>query len=147
MMWRKIGFLLIASGVIIGQGCGKPAAPRGIVRGHITFKQKPLMEYARVIFSNPEAGVTITASLASDGAYEIKTNKGSGLPPGNYQVAVIPRQIIPADQPMLITPAAGAASQPIKTVIPVRYHNVTTSKLTATVAVGENAPFDFDLLP
>jgi hypothetical protein len=147
-MWRKIAFLLVISGVIFGQGCGKADAPRGIVRGHVTFQQKPLTESANVVFSNVETGIAMMTPLASDGSYEVKTNKGNGLPPGDYQVAITPLPVASADQPEFFTPsAADTKPQPIKTAIPARYQKAATSKLTATVKVGDNPPFDFDLSP
>jgi hypothetical protein len=147
-MWRKIGFLLMIFGLVFGQGCGKAVPPQGIVRGRVTFQQKPLTESANVVFSNVETGMEMMAPLASDGSYEVKTNKGNGLPPGNYQVTLTPMPNAPADQPEFFTPSgADTKSQPIKTVIPARYQKAATSKLTATVNVGDNSPFNFDLSP
>jgi hypothetical protein len=146
-MWRKFGFWSIVIVVIFCQGCGRAKKPLGTIRGHVTFQHRPVTENAYVIFSNAETKVAMTAALSPDGAYEVKTYQGRGLPPGNYRVAIVPRQEYPIDQPLAIMPPKGAKPSPLKTVIPTRYHNAATSRLTVAVAAGENPPFDFDLTP
>jgi hypothetical protein len=108
--------------------------------GHVTFKGQAVTE-GLIRFSNPQAGVDVTASLRSDGAYEAAMSQGAGLPPGVYRVAVTP-------------PLAQMPSDPAKTVpklrefpnIPTKYRDVSTSGLTLTLEPG-GSRFDVDMQP
>jgi hypothetical protein len=145
MMRHNAGYVLLVAGIVLAQGCGgqKAQAPTGIAKGHVTYQNKPF-EMGTVVFSNPQTGFSMMAPLNAEGAYEFKTHKGAGLPPGRYQVAIIPKEpelppIDPKKPPMTVD------RPPVKTVIPPKYQKPATSGLTAAVEVGENKPFDFDI--
>jgi hypothetical protein len=146
-MWRKWVFLLLAIAVFSGGGCGRSKPPLGTIHGHVTLRHHPLSENAYVMLSNPESGVAMTAMLAADGSYEVKTYQGRGLPPGRYLVTIVPRQNLPVDQPLTIMPPSGTKPPPLQTMIPARYYKASTSGLSINVSTGENPPFDFELSP
>ncbi len=134
-----VGFLFVA-------GCGKKEPVRVPVKGRVTMGDKPVTG-ATVFFENAGAGVGINAQLDADGNYEVKNYQGDGLPPGTYQVAVLPGGVM---EPGEESPLAGKtkSTRPKLTVtIPVRYNKTATSKLSIEVKEGDNPPFDFKLTP
>jgi hypothetical protein len=110
------------------------------VEGKVTLDGQPLTG-AYVVFENPAQGVSVTAELDAAGNYSAHTFKSAGLPPGAYQVAIRPGSMATGAAP-LVGAAEPRGSGP-KLVVPARYSNSKTSGLTATVAAGENRPFDF----
>jgi hypothetical protein len=144
-MLRKIGLLLLAAVVVAGQGCGPAKIPRAIVRGRVTVKNKPV-DYGFVTFYNAEMGIASVGIIEPDGSYEIKAHKGNGLPAGKYQVAITPRERLEnTGKPFDAFQPSSVAKKPVPTVIPAKYHKAATSGLTATVVIGEERPFNFDL--
>jgi hypothetical protein len=120
-------------------GCGSGEV-RGRIAGKITFQGTPLSE-GLVFFSNNDKGIHMSGDVKADGAYEIITAKGAGLPLGVYQVCVRP----PLEP--LPTGAMLAAPKPKKHPnIPEKYRAYETSGLTLTVKDGNN-PFDIDMRP
>ncbi|QDU56625.1 hypothetical protein [Aeoliella mucimassa] len=82
----RIGLLLIATLVTVGCDRGEKL---GRVFGTVTYKDQPITAGV-IVFSNPQAGVHMTADLKPDGTYELQTANGFGLPLGTYKVAVNP---------------------------------------------------------
>lgn len=137
--------LLLALGAFVGVlagGCGGEDVGR--VSGTVRVGGQPLSEGV-VVFEDAAAGISVNATIGADGSYTAKTYDRNGLPPGTYQVAIKPASIGDGETPLASDPAqsTGAAQSPI----PEKYRSTKTSDLSATVAAGENPPFDFDLKP
>jgi len=113
---------------------------RGRVFGKVTFQGQPVPE-GIVSFSNREKGIFMTASLKSDGTYELVTAQGRGLPLGTYQVAINPPLI---DAPL--GPAIGPPKIPQYPNIPQKYRKPEHSGLSLTVQEGDNL-FNVDMHP
>ena len=130
----------------VAAGCNRPAVvERGTVQGQVTFAGRPVIN-GTIRFENAKSGVSLNADLGPDARYQVKTHEGAGLPPGTYQVAVVPR-VAPAADPGQFVGVAPPDSTPSQEFpdIPLKYRDATSSGLTVTVATGENPPFDFDL--
>lgn len=92
---------------------------------------------------SPEAGISGAQAMSRpDGTFEVKINLDmgktvkTGLPPGNYKVAITKLQS---------TPGQTAPNIPPKNVLPVQYATIESTPLTVTVkAEGENH-FEFPL--
>jgi hypothetical protein len=81
------------------------------------------------------------ASLRPDGAYEVATAKGAGLPMGTYRVAITPPRVDMPLGPMTALPKPQSYPN-----IPPKYHDPSTSGLTVTIKAGDNH-FDVDMKP
>lgn len=139
--FRSASLLMLLA--LLTAGCSS-GPETGYVAGKVTLDGKPVIQ-GSVKFENTGAGVSVNASLQSDGSYVVKTHDRNGLPPGTYKVAVTPSTFGDGETPLAVDPskqAAGPGSQ-----IPQRYRSTATSKLSATVKAGDNPPFDFDLTP
>jgi len=113
----------------------------GIVSGNVTFQGKPVTE-GLVTFSAPNRGIYITTPLDSNGHYEVKQAKGTGLQLGEYQASVTP--------PIADVPMDVMMKGPVKISecpnIPFKYRKASTGGLNFTVVDGENQ-FDIDMIP
>ena len=146
-MWRApfrltalaVGCLLTA---VLLCGCAKEGMPRGTVTGKVTLAGIPVSP-ATIRFENAAAGIALAAEIGPDGAYEVRTYKDIGLPPGSYKVAIAPGSMkAPANIPL----AGSEAAPPLGTpAFAAKFHSTETSGLEIDVKEGENPPFDFDL--
>tara|TARA_R100001132_G_scaffold27573_1_gene35753 strand:+ start:16773 stop:17081 length:309 start_codon:yes stop_codon:yes gene_type:complete len=90
-----------------------------------------------ITFADAEKGFAAIATIAADGSYQIQSQYGNGVPPGEYLVSVSPPSTRDElDQTIPLPP--GTAN------IPQKYHNTNTSKLKAEVKAGETT-YDFNL--
>jgi hypothetical protein len=121
-------------------GCGaKSEGPETYpVTGVVTHKSAPV-DGALLQFTptSPDAGIAGAQVMTKpDGTFEVtinldmgKTTK-TGLPPGDYKVAITKLQI---------TPGQSAPNIPPKNILPPEYATIESTPLTATVkAEGEN---------
>ncbi len=98
------------------------------VKGKVTYKGKPVTK--GVVRFEPDGGYGKPAGgeLQSDGTFVLGTRKpGDGVVAGSHLVSI-----------------TGTGSHPAKEVIPKKYTQRSTSKLTAEVD-AEHTEFDFDL--
>jgi hypothetical protein len=123
-------------------GCGSSEVV-GRVDGRITVAGEPL-DHGTVVFQNVQTTIGILAPIGEDGKYHVRTYKHDGLSPGDYQVAIQPQEIATGTPSMIAPPNT---QKKHKSVIPAKYQSTSTSGLTATVKLGANPPFDFDLTP
>ena len=128
---------------LVAAGCGKKST-NGHVAGRVTLVGNPLSK-GSVMFQNPESGVTLVAGIQSDGAYQVKSYKEDGVPPGTYQVAVQPQSPTTKRPQFVARPTQQRT--PAKPSIPTKYQNIATSGLKVTVQPSGNPSFDFDLKP
>ncbi len=123
-------------------GCGGDVN-KGIVRGQVTFRGKPVSD--GMIRFESSGGVSENVNLDAEGKYQVQNYEGVGLPAGEYKVAVLPRVIVTGDTP----PLAGVApiENPSKKFphIPLKFRDVATSQLSIKIERGTNPSFDFDL--
>lgn len=129
-----------ALAVLAVPGCGRSGPVLQAVTGRVTFQGKSV-EAGVIRFCNAQAGIDMTAALGQNGAYEIVTARGKGLPEGTYEVAITPPRVEIPMGPLVQPPAPPKCDD-----IPKRYHEPTTSRLTVMVASG-NKSYDFDLAP
>ena len=107
-------------------GCGRSPAT---VTGVVSMDGQPLQR-GNVGFAPVSGGMKATSRIQSDGSYELSTNRDSGLQLGDYQVTVVSRE--PGES------KGSGPPMPGKTLIPIRYGRVKTSKLNYTVESGSN---------
>ncbi len=121
-------------------GCGKPGEKLWPVSGKVSFQGKPVA--AGVIrFSNPQAGVDMTAQLDSNGTYQVILARGPGLPEGTYQIAIMPPRVEIPLGPMKERPKPRECLD-----IPSKYRSPSSSGLTLTVKPSDNR-LDIDMQP
>ncbi len=120
-------YCLVAFAVL---GC-RPTTPLARVSGQVTYKGSPVQE-GRVVFSNPQLGVYITANI-SGGSYEVITSKGHGLLPGEYAVAIVPPLV---DHP--VGPILQPPQRTDYTKIPRRYRDPRSSGFKVQLEEGNN---------
>ena len=140
MRLRSSLFLLLVLGLAFGlTGCGGPSLPKTIsVSGKVTYKGQPL-KGAAVLFI-AKKGPPAQAVTDASGAFKLGTYKsGDGAVPGEYGVAIS----------AVVDPNPGAtyidaSTAKLKWLIPAKYGSAETSKLTATVAKGQQE-FTFNL--
>lgn len=115
-------FLVI---VTTSAGCGGMPAS---VAGTVSLDDKPLT-VGKVSFTPVGGGRLAFGTIHSDGSYELSTNAAAGLVPGDYEVAVVAREMIEqGDGP----PMQG------QYLAPKRYANAKTSGLRFAVEPGRN---------
>lgn len=118
-------------------GCSDTNQPSVVpVSGQVTVDSKPATN-AIITFADTEKGFAAVATIAEDGSYQMRSQYGNGVPPGEYLVSVSPPSTRDElDRTIPLPP--GTAT------IPQKYHSSLTSKLKADVKAGEST-FDFNL--
>jgi hypothetical protein len=109
------------------------------VNGVVRYNGKPL-DGARVTFTNSAAGISAYALTDAQGKFTLTTfEPGDGAAPGHYQITVT--KAIETGHPTAKTAPpifrSGGAPQP-RWLIPQKYSNLATSKLSADVAESGN---------
>jgi hypothetical protein len=117
--------------LIVSLGCA-PGEELGRIHGEVLFEGQPL-DRGVVMFANQATGVYMTAPLQADGTYRVEMAKGSGLPLGEYQVAVAPPVLDHPIGPILNPPQAADEPQ-----FPLKYRSWDTSPLRITIVRGDN---------
>jgi hypothetical protein len=148
MSARVVLIILAAS---VSSGCAsKPyeaQRPKLVpVHGVVRYNGKPL-DAARVTFAHAATGVSAYGVTDAEGKFTLTSfEPGDGAPPGKYQVAVSKAQETvhrPANGgPPVFRP--GGAPRP-HWLIPPRYANLATSKLTADVGEAGSDEIILDL--
>jgi hypothetical protein len=137
VVWLAAAMIALAGCL---SGCGHSGKKVWPVSGKVTYRRNPVTAGA-IRFR--KLGVDMIANLRPDGSYEIVMAEGRGLPEGDYQVAIIPRNAAPGSPPP-IGPITAPLPKPVCRDIPEKYRDPSTSKLTLTVKPGIN-PFDVDM--
>ncbi len=135
--WRLSVFVLM---IFMLSGCGKSGDKLRPVSGKVSFQGKPVATGA-IRFSNPQAGIDMTAQLHPDGTYEVLMARGRGLPEGTYQVAIVPPGAKIPLGPMKERPKPQECLD-----IPSKYRSTSSSGLTLTVKPSDNR-LDIDMQP
>lgn len=139
---RLAGFLTAA--VCVAQsiaGCGTPQQPWGSVEGSVTLNNAPVANVT-VLFSDPSQGVSLYGQSDAQGKFKIVSAKAQGIPVGKYRVAIVPAvtAVDMAENDVVVT----RRPPEVKSPVALRYRDLKTTDLSATVKEGENR-FDFAL--
>ena len=113
--------LLAALAFSASAGCGSDAGAyvgsTVPVKGKVTYKGKPLTQ-GEIVFEPDSGGREAHGAIGPDGGFELTTfNKGDGAVPGTHRVAV-----------------SGTSK---KDGVPLKYKNVSSSKVEVEVAEGK----------
>jgi hypothetical protein len=126
-------------------GCGR-GERLGEIGGRVTLDGTPLTE-ATVMFASDGVGVARMASVDASGSYAIKTHAAVGLPPGRYEVSIVPgvigNPLAGGSAPLQAPPGAPRAREVRR--IPKRYQSAQTSDISIEVRAGKNLPADLRL--
>jgi hypothetical protein len=136
MRYRSVALLAVLALLITSlPGCEGKKEVIAPLHGKVTYRGKPV-KMGRVNFSNPQQGIHLTANITESGGYEVRTYRGAGIPPGTYQVTVLPPAENPDDE---------FAPPPACRDIPAKYRNPATSGLAFTVAQGRDNQYDINM--
>jgi hypothetical protein len=140
----RSAFLLLAALATIGCGDGGPRLVKA--GGTVTYLGKPLPG-ADVVFVPNEGGLPSIGRTDDQGRFSLLTSGKAGAPIGSHQVsvtAVRQKRAVSPSEAVSMTSEQIAANH--ETLIPVKYNNLITSELTATVSTDAAAnEFKFDL--
>lgn len=139
---------LLAALSIAGCGGKKDEGSGRPVTGKVTYNGSPVAD-ATVTFVGPANSAF--GRTDAEGKFNLRTTIGANVPPGEYQVTIMKTDAPPAPaepstpenyQPP--DPNAPPAPAP-KDLLPAKYKDPTTSKLTASVTDTDENQFDFAL--
>jgi hypothetical protein len=136
------GWLLALLASTTLAGCGRSTVPGTVAAsGVVTLDAKPL-EGASVTFQPIGGDAKLASQSTTDaaGKFELGTYAGGGkfqpgIAPGKYAVSII----------KLDTASIRNTLSPPKNLLPVKYANPDSSKLTAEVTAGKENNFEFPL--
>jgi hypothetical protein len=131
MAQRLVGVVLASVLVVSGWGCGTEGSGTHAtlipVKGKVTYKGQPVAK-GTVKCEPDDVGRPARGELQSDGTYVLGTfQQGDGVIAGHHQVSI-----------------GGTGSKRGKELIPKKYTQRSTSKLTADVD-AEHAEHNFEL--
>ena len=128
----KMRTLLVLMALMFA-GCGDGGPKLVKAGGVVEYKDAPLAE-ADVVFVPDEGGQPSIGRTDKDGRFTLQTSGRQGAPPGDHKVsvtAVRQKRAVPPGE------AVGMTSEQIyanhETLIPVKYNNLISSGLSATV--------------
>lgn len=140
------GWIVLASwaSLVLLVGCGGSEFQLAPAKGKVTYKGKPL-EFGTVIFI-PEKGPAATGQIQSDGTFVLETGTQSG---GVRKGAVVGKHKVEIrcmeNQRPGFKPPEGQEMPAGKSLIPTKYNQADSSKLTAEVTAKGPNEFTFDL--
>jgi hypothetical protein len=141
MSVRQAAVVLFLVGLLALPGCSGGSSGLAVVKGKISYKEKPVPHGTVNFLPNDGNKPMATGEIQPDGSYELKTfvsNKPSnGAVIGQHKVVIVAIQ----DQATLLPEQRSPLSEPI---VPVKYTSAATSDLSANVENKENT-IDFDL--
>lgn len=129
--------LLIVCVLLSSLGCD--GVYESTVQGTVTFDGKKL-ERGSVKFDPIGGGPPAYGEIDSDGTYAIRVGREESIPPGEYDVTVVSKEL--SSEPT----KKGVPPKPGKDIVPAKYHDKKTSGLKETVNKGKNT-INFDLKP
>jgi hypothetical protein len=148
-MTRMLMLTLACLGIALA-GCGGDFdyGPTGTITGRLTLEGKPLPAGSSAVFMEPKAGYLAFGLTDADGNYTVNTWNNGNMPIGTYRVMVHPPA--PANdsetasaEELLANPEKYKA-RPVKTEIPKKYRETSTSGLSFDIQKGQNK-IDIDL--
>lgn len=143
MLKHNLPLVLIALAVL---GCGDRGPKLVKAGGTVKYNNVPLAE-ADVVFVPDEGGLPSIGRTDDLGRFSLLTSGRPGAPIGSFKVAVTAvrqKRAVTASEAVGMTSEQIAANH--ETLIPVKYNNLITSGLTATVAKDQASnEYGFDL--
>jgi len=147
MVQRLLGHVAWGALLVLVLAAGCSEGPRLVKAGGVVkYKGAPLAG-ADVVFVPDAGGLPSIGRTDESGKFTLSTSGRAGAPPGPYKVsvtAVRQKRAVSEAEAVSMTSEQIAANH--ETLIPVKYNNLITSGLTATV--GDDAAendFLFDL--
>lgn len=134
-----LGFALL-----VVTGCSKEQKLARL-EGRVTFKGEPVKGGPMIVFRDADRGIHITSKLGENGEYRVEMAEGYGLPPGEYQVAIVPPPILMSPE-FLEKHREGPPHLAAYPSIPLRYRTTDTSNLRLRLP-PEGTVFDVDMQP
>jgi hypothetical protein len=137
---------LLAVAILVVVGCGgKDVGDRPTTMaagGTVTYKGAPV-EGASVTFSPEGGGKAAVGKTDAQGAFTLMTfEPGDGAVAGKYTIIITKRTEQPEEEN---ENSEAPAAPPVKDLLPTKYGNPNTSKLTAEVTEGGENQFTFEL--
>lgn len=119
---------LVACLALVSAGCGQDLG--ATVSGTVALGEE-MIDGGSITFYPLEGGPISSASIQSDGTYELTTASQDGIRPGSYIVTVLYRKG---------NPVPGMTLQQVNAlnIAPTRYRDKSTSDLRFNVEPGEN---------
>jgi hypothetical protein len=138
MVQTSLGHVTGATFLVLALAAGCNDGPRLVKAGGVVkYKGAPLPG-ADVVFVPDAGGLPSIGRTDESGRFTLSTSGRPGAPPGPYKVSVTAlrqKRAVPEAEAVSMTSEQIAANH--ETLIPVKYNNLITSGLTATV--GEDA--------
>jgi hypothetical protein len=140
---RRLGWITCLWGVgvlsVVGCGSGGYSGPTGAVTGRVTLDGQPIPQGSVVSFVS-EAGFTATATVSSDGSYQLQTAGNPEIPVSTYKVSIVPpaQAMSETDYDKYMSGEGGDATETPSEVIPPKYADPATSGLSFDVEQGAN---------
>ena len=135
-------YLVLLSATLLIAGCGGQSdAPKTVsVTGLVTYQGKPMPNLSVAFI--PEQGMVASGTTDAEGRFEMTTSEpGDGAIAGAHKVAI---NFVPEQVPEM--PGFPGSENNQKSPIPLKYADVNTSGLTATVDTDASAnDFKFEL--
>jgi hypothetical protein len=123
--------ILWLSCVVVGCNSNKNLVA---VTGHVSYQGKPL-EQGSIVFISPHSR-QVTGEIKSGNIVSVTTlHENDGIAAGEYSVAITSRDQSEKYKNSMAPPS----------LIPVRYADVSTSGLKATIQPNDNNALQFDL--
>ncbi len=88
----KFFIIVMSGGFLCGAifGCSDSNQPSIVpVGGQVMVNSKPASNTI-ITFADTEKGFAAIATIAADGSYQIQSQYGNGIPPGEYLVSISP---------------------------------------------------------
>lgn len=125
---------LLVLTVLLVAGCGDGGPKLVKAGGAVKYKDAPLTE-ADVVFVPDAGGLPSIGRTDKEGRFTLTTSGRPGAPPGAHKVsvtAVRQKRAVPPSEAVGMTTEQIYANH--ETLIPVKYNNLITSGLSATVS-------------
>jgi hypothetical protein len=124
---------------VVGCGSGGYHGPTGAVTGRVTLDGQPIPQGSVVSFVS-EAGFTATATVSSNGSYQLQTAGNPEIPVSTYKVSIAPpaQAMSETDYDKYMSGEGGDATETPSEVIPPKYADPATSGLSFDVEQGAN---------
>jgi hypothetical protein len=131
----------VSLGLLLLAGCGSTAAPKGTVKGTITYKGQPVNGCALVLYPTADDANSTLIPVNQEGAFEV-----SDVPAGAYKVVVQPAETnagMPSTKGLSPQKAAEAEAKmgalKVNPTIPIpdKYQDRLKTDLTCTIVKGD----------
>jgi len=121
-------FSTLSLGLLACLGCGGSGFNK--IKGKVSFADGSPLTVGKIVAESPEHRVTAVGYLKPDGTFEMGTNTSNdGLPPGNWQIAIVGA----VEQPVMYGDRPNPNMGKGKPLIKESFANKTTSGISFKV--------------